>query len=133
MKAKLFITMLAAALAITPLMAQEGHPLVGSWHGNWGDQTKRTDLTVVMDWDGKTITGIVNPGFDQAPLENARLTPKGWIVQFEANIKDSSGRTIRCVANGNIDKLGSDRRTLSGTWVCGTTKGDFKLTRDRDY
>ena len=26
-----------------------------------------------------------------------------------------------------------DRRTLSGTWTAGTAKGDFKLTRDRDY
>ncbi len=32
-----------------------------------------------------------------------------------------------------LDKIGSDRRTLSGTWMAGTAKGDFKLTRDRDY
>jgi len=32
-----------------------------------------------------------------------------------------------------LDKIGSDRRTWSGTWTAGTTKGDFKLTRDRDY
>ena len=38
------------------LLFQEGHPLVGSWHGNWGsDEKNRSDFTVVMDWDGKTI------------------------------------------------------------------------------
>ena len=36
-------------------------------------------------------------------------------------------------ADGKIDRLGSDRRTLTGTWVCGAVKEDFKLTRDRDY
>jgi len=139
MRLKLTAGLLAAGLAIAPavmspaFLAQEGHPLVGSWHGNWGDQAKRTDLTVVMDWDGTKLTGIVNPGFDQAQMENAKLTPKGWVVHFEVTIKDAAGRPLRCVADGNIDKLGSDRRTLAGTWVCGTTRGDFKLTRDRDY
>jgi hypothetical protein len=117
-----------------PVLAQEGHPLAGSWHGNWGlNQTNRNDLTVVMDWDGKAVTGIVNPGFDQSALQNARLNPKDWTVHFEIDSKDNSGKPARCIADGKIDKLGSDRRTLTGTWNCGTAKGDFKLTRDRDY
>jgi hypothetical protein len=37
------------------------------------------------------------------------------------------------MVDGKIDKLGSDRRTLTGTFNCGERKGDFKLTRDRDY
>jgi hypothetical protein len=116
------------------IFAQEGHPLVGSWHGNWGpNQTTRTDLTVVMDWDGKTVTGIVNPGFDQMPLQNAKLNPSNWTVHFEVDSKDSAGKTMRCIVDGKLDKLGSDRRTLTGTWNCGTSKADFKLTRDRDY
>ena len=130
--------MKAAALAVLiiaiPVMAQEGHPLVGTWHGNWGpNQTTRNDLTVVMDWDGKEITGLVNPGFDQAALQNAKLFPKDWSVHFEIDSKDGSGKTVRCIVDGKIDKLGSDRRTLAGTWNCGNVKGDFKLTRDRDY
>ena len=33
----------AFALAVT-VRAQEGHPLVGSWHGNWGlNATERKD------------------------------------------------------------------------------------------
>ena len=118
---------------LTLAFAQEGHPLVGSWHGNWGrDANARQDLTLVMDWDGKQVTGLVNPGLDQMPLLNAKLTPKDWSVHFEVDQK-MNGRTVRCTADGKIDKLGSDRRTLTGTWTCGTDKGDFKLTRDRDY
>jgi hypothetical protein len=134
MQARAFYVSVAFLMFVTALLSQEGHPLVGTWHGNWGpDQSNRTDLTVVMDWDGKVISGLVNPGFDQAPLQNAKLNPKDWTVHFEIDSKDSSGKTVRCLVDGKIDKLGSDRRTLTGTWNCGAAKADFKLTRDRDY
>jgi hypothetical protein len=123
-----------ASLIAVPLLAQEGHPVVGTWHGNWGtSSTSRSDFTVVMDWDGKVISGVVNPGFESMVLQNAKLNPKDWTVHFEIDRKHSSGGTVHCVVDGKIDKLGSDRRTLTGTWTCGTEKGDFKLTRDRDY
>jgi hypothetical protein len=129
-----FCIVFSAALLALPLAAQEGHPLVGSWHGNWGpNATDRSDLTVVMDWDGTALTGLVNPGFDQSALQNAKLNPKDWTVHFEIDSKDKSGKAVRCLVDGKIDKLGSDRRTLAGSWNCGTTKADFKLTRDRDY
>jgi hypothetical protein len=114
--------------------AQEGHPLVGSWHGDRGTNAKvRTDLTLVVDYDGEKITGVVNPGFEGMELHNAKLNPKGWIVQFELDAKEASGKAVRCTVNGKIDRLGSDQRTLTGTWICGAVKQDFKLTRDRDY
>jgi hypothetical protein len=117
-----------------PAVAQEGHPLAGSWHGTMGpNATAQTDITLIMDWDGKTITGVVNPGFDQMTLQNAKLTPADWTVHFEIDSRDSAGRTVRCVVDGKIDKLGSDRRTLTGTWNCGNARADFELTRDRDY
>jgi hypothetical protein len=130
----LFISFVLACLFTAAAFAQEGHPLVGSWHGNWGTSaTDRTDFTVIMDWDGKIISGVVNPGFEQMPLQNAKLNPKDWTVHFEIDRKEKSGSTVRCLLDGKIDKLGSDRRTLAGTLSCGATKGDFKLTRDRDY
>jgi hypothetical protein len=132
MQARVLYAFLACLLMTMPLLSQEGHPLVGTWHGSWGmDETNRTDLTVVMDWDGKVITGIVNPGFDGLPIQNAKLNPKGWTVHFEVDWKQKT--TVRCLVDGKIDKLGSDRRTLTGTWNCGTAKANFKLTRDRDY
>src|SRR5688500_16119126 len=51
--------------------AQVGHPLVGSWHGDRGTSaTNRTDVTLIMDWDGKQLTGLVNPGFEHMALQN---------------------------------------------------------------
>jgi hypothetical protein len=125
---------LAALMIAAPVLAQEGHPLSGSWHGDMGpNKTTRTDITLVMDWDGKLITGIVNPGFEQMTLQNAKLNASNWTLHFEVDSKDSSGKPIRCMVDGKLDKIGSDRRTLTGTWNCGTAKADFQLTRDRDY
>ena len=113
--------------------AQEGHPLVGSWHGTHGPNAKtRTDITVVMDYDGQKITGVVNPGFEGMELQNPTLTPKGWLFRFEIDDKRAA-KPVRCVVEGKIDRLGSDQRTLTGTWVCGSVKHDFTLIRDRDY
>ena len=119
---------------VMPLRAQEGHPLVGSWHGDRGTTaSSRTDVTLIMDWDGTQLTGLVNPGFESMALQNAKLTPKGWTVHFEVEEKDKAGKAVRCMVDGKIDRLGSDQRTLTGTWVCGGVKQDFRLTRDRDY
>ena len=53
---------------------------------------QRTDITLVITWDGKNINGVVNPGFDGAKLQNATLEPKGWMVHFEADAKE--GRIV---------------------------------------
>jgi hypothetical protein len=135
---RLLYVVACLACAVT-VAAQEGHPLVGSWHGDWGMNAKeRTDLTLIVDYtpDGADVTGIVNPGFDQATVQTFQLTvPKvdDWHVKFEVELKDKAGKVTRYVADGKIDKLGSDRRTMTGSWTAGAAKGDFKLTRDRDY
>ena len=134
MKIVAFCILNAVFLLAPSLAAQEGHPLVGSWHGDRGTGPKnRTDVTLVMDWDGTQITGLVNPGFEGMPLQNAKLVPKDWSLHFDIESKDRAGKVVRCSVDGKIDRLGSDRRTLAGTWVCAGAKQDFTLTRDRDY
>lgn len=132
-----FLTVLFLAATAPGLRAQEGHPLVGSWHGDWGlpDSPDRRDLTVIMDWDGESVTGLVNPVTDRGELENARLDSSVWSVHFEVEMRGEDAETLRCVADGRIDKLGSDQRTLAGTWICGDgrIRAEFQLTRDRDY
>jgi hypothetical protein len=133
MQKSVVVAMVALLMAGGSAVAQEGHPLVGSWHGDRGTSpNNRTDVTVLMDWDGTRITGTVNPGFDAMPLQNATLNPKDWTLHFEIDSKES-GKVVRCNVDGKIDRLGSDQRTLAGTWVCGSVKQDFTLKRDRDY
>jgi len=139
MQCALHVWCFSACLVLTAVTsAQEGHPLVGSWHGDWGLGSGRQDLTVVIDYtpDGAGVSGIANPGYDHAPLQRVQLTipkPTEWTVTFEVELKDKTGKSTRYRAEGKLDKIGSDRRTLAGTWSSGAAKGDFKLIRDRDY
>jgi hypothetical protein len=122
---------LAACLAIAiPALAQEGHPLSGTWHGTWGpNATDRTDVTLVMNWDG-TLSGIVNPGLKSAKMQNASLDASNWGLHFEADLKDKSGATVHVVADGKIEDVTNPQRWIVGTWTQGSAKGDFKVTRD---
>src|SRR5688572_33501375 len=67
-----------AVMSSLQVSAQEGHPLKGTWYGDFGSTPAgpRRDLTVVMNWDGTSITGTVNPGKTAVPIKNATLTVK---------------------------------------------------------
>jgi hypothetical protein len=117
-------------LLALPLMAQEGHPLVGTWHGNWGANAKdRTDVTVVMNWDGKNVSGMINPGPDSLKLSGA-LDPSNWTVRLEGDGKDSTGKPVHVQIEGKIENLTNVRRSIVGAWTQGSTKADLKITRD---
>ena len=124
-----FVLVLCAALAL-PAAAQEGHPLSGTWSGDWGAAANaRTRVTLVMSWDGKAVTGTINPGPDAVALGRVTVDYAKWTVRIEAEGKDA-GKPARIVAEGRLDDLGSWHRTLTGTWTQGATKATFKLTRD---
>jgi hypothetical protein len=63
---------LVGVLAV-PAFAQEGHPIKGTWLGEWGAQ--KTPVFVVLDWNGREITGAINPGPNAALIKTAILTP----------------------------------------------------------
>ena len=125
------VCVIACAALSIGLAAQEGHPLAGTWSGDWGATAdKRTRITLVMTWDGKTIAGTINPGPEAMMLARVTVDYAKWTVRIEADGKDSSGKPVRVLADGRIDALGSWHRTLSGTWTQAGAKGTFKLTRD---
>jgi hypothetical protein len=115
---------------VIPVLAQEGHPLSGTWHGTWGpNPTDRTDVTLVMNWDG-TLSGIVNPGLRSAKMQKAALDASNWGLHFEADLKDKSGAMVHVVADGKIEDVTNVHRSIVGTWTQGSVKGDFKVIRD---
>ena len=125
--ASLLWSLLVGAIAI----AQEGHPLTGTWSGDWGPgAAKRTHITMVMAWDGKTVSGTINPGPDAVAVPNIVLDVTNWTIHFEADGRDASGTAVRIAAEGRVDDIAAAHRTISGTWRQGSAKGDFKLTRD---
>ena len=118
-------------LVVVPGIAQEGHPLTGTWSGDWGPTTTdRNHLTIVMNWDGKNVTGTINPGPDAVAIGGVQLDLASWTVRIEADAKDRSGNPVRVTAEGKLEDLGSAHRKIVGTWQQGTTKGDFRITRD---
>lgn len=123
--------LVAAIVALAVVAAaQEGHPLTGTWSGDWGPgAAQRTHITMVMSWDGKTISGTINPGPDQIPVSAIALDVTNWTVRFDADAKNASG-PVRISVEGRLDDIASAHRTITGTWRQGAAKGDFKITRD---
>ncbi len=147
---RLFV-LAAAVLAVTSsLVAQEGHPLTGTWYGDFGPtRAQRNDLTVVMKWDGTAVSGTVNPGPGVVPIKTARMdvklgtpgsrgqngqpgtppTPSTFLVHFEVDAKSKTGAVDHFVFDGTIENPVAGNRTIVGTWTCGNTRGDFRLRR----
>ena len=44
-----------------------------------------------MNWDGKNVTGLINPGPDAIPITSVFVDVSTWTVRIEADSKDSSG------------------------------------------
>ena len=133
MQARLFRLMTVFAfLAIAgSAFAQFGHPLKGTWSGDWGTgASNRTHVVLDLNWDGKNITGTINPGADGVALKTATLNPSTWMVHFEGDSKDKSGANAHVVVDGKVENIGAFNRIISGTWTQGSAKGDFKITRN---
>lgn len=130
-----------AALAIAyslPLLAQEGHPLKGSWIGQWeSNQTHGESVLVILDWDGQNIEGVINPGTDNIRIDQATLDPQDWTVRLEADAPASGNGSgngngngnVRYVIEGRIQNLELPSRSIVGTWQHDTASGDFTIQR----
>ena len=128
------LTVLALCLACLAgsgsVRAQEGHPLKGSWIGTWTpNKIHGNDVLLVLNWDGKSITGTINPGTDNMAVKNASLNPEGWIVHFEADAKDKAGNALTYVIDGKIENLPFANRSIVGTWKSQKENGAFKIGR----
>ena len=129
MRALIVLVALSVVCLGAPTIAQEGHPLKGSWLGTWGpSKLHSNDILIIMNWDGKTISGMINPGTDNIPIKNATLNPEGWQVHLEAETKDKTG-PITYVIDGKIEGLAFHNRSVTGTWKSQRGSGAFKITR----
>jgi hypothetical protein len=133
MMKRLMTVAVAAFLALGLLgttAAQEGHPLKGSWLGEWaGNSVHGDNILLILDWDGKAITGMINPGTDNMPLTRASLEPNGWVVRLEAEGKDKDGSAVRYVIEGKIENLELPNRSINGTWSSNKGRGAFTASR----
>ena len=105
----------------------------GSWSGERTAGAQQVRLLMNLDWDGKDVTGIINPGPNGATIRKVAIDsskPSAWIVRFEAERKDASGTLVPIVIDGTLENIGAYRRFITGTWTEAGTKGQFKLTRN---
>jgi hypothetical protein len=135
------LSIAALLLLGLPLIAQFGHPLKGSWSGEWwlkkGEENR---VLLDFDWDGKALSGMLNPGTDNAtlqklslqtpPVENVGKAMDPWVLHFEADVKDSSGKMVHYVVDGKLQNIGAYNKFITGTWTVGNQKGEFKVTRN---
>ena len=120
-----------ALLAAATASAQFGHPLKGTWSGDWGPtKDNQTHVVLEFNWDGKAITGNINPGPKAVPFQKAELAPATWMVHIEGTGKDAAGAAVRYVIDGKLENIGAYQRVLSGTWLQGTVKGTFRVVRN---
>jgi hypothetical protein len=117
-KKALFVVLTAGLFSTT--IAQEGHPIKGSWIGEWEGNASGDSLLMVMTWDGKDITGIINPGTDNLEIKTATLNPDDWSVHIEAGDYKLDGKFAR---------LELPNRSISGTWTGGGKSGAFEIVR----
>jgi hypothetical protein len=133
LRVRLWLVPVMGALVFSGIVsaAQYGHPLKGTWSGDWGpNKETRHRLLLELHWDGKAVTGTINPGPNAVPLRTAVLDPSTWSVRLEADGAGPNGTKILYLVEGKLENLGSYYRTLSGTWSQGTERGDFRVTRN---
>ena len=102
-----------------------GHPAKGSFIGEWGINAERQEnLLIVMDWDGTSITGTINPGPDGVPITNAELNPDDWTLRIEAGTG-----AMRIVLDGKFQNLTWAALSIVVIYARGDERGNFKISR----
>jgi hypothetical protein len=113
------------ASALFALSASAADPLSGTWSGDWGPSpSDRNPVTVELKWDGKALTGTVNPGPNGVELKKCSFDAKTGTVHMEADTKNRRGADVHYVIDGKLEK-----DMLSGSWNHDARKGDFKITK----
>jgi hypothetical protein len=79
---------------------------------------------VALKWDGKALSGTVNPDSDKIQIQKATFDSKTGVVHMEATAKGRDGAPLHYVIDGKLEN-----NTISGSWNHPARKGDFKITK----
>jgi hypothetical protein len=122
----IFTVCLLTYFAVLQMQAQKAtaDPLSGVWTGDWGTTPSlRNPVIVELKWDGKTLTGTVNPGPNAIRLQKTSFDAKTGAVHLEAELVSEKNK-IHYVIQGKVEN-----DTLIGSWKHDDRKGDFKIIR----
>jgi hypothetical protein len=130
--ATVVFVLVCLAIAI-PMVAQQrtgaADPLSGTWTGDWGPNAgDRNQVSVVLKWDGKALTGTVHsvsPARPDVALTKTSFTAATSAVHMEADSANArGGAPVHFIIVGTVAG-----NAMTGSWNHDATKGDFKLTK----
>jgi len=114
----------AGILLIRMHMPKAADPLSGAWTGDWGPTpTRRNSVIVDLKWDGRIVTGAVNPGPNAIRFTNTSFNVKTGTLHLELDAP-STGNKAHYIVNGVVED-----GTLIGTWKNDGSKGNFRLIK----
>jgi len=117
----------ALLVASSAAVAQEGFPLDGTWRGERKvEGGSPATVVFVLQWDGKQVTGVVNPGPKSLTVKEGHLDPEGWKVALVA--ESSTGQ--KATFEGTLEELGSYHRFVAGTWTEGGRSYSVRMVRE---
>jgi hypothetical protein len=118
------VGLLICAAGLTLQTRKAVDPLSGIWIGDWGPTpTLRNPVTVELKWDGRRLTGTVNPGPNAIRLQKTSFDTKTNVVHLEADVV-FLGQMVHDVIQGRVEN-----GMLIGSWHHDDKKGDFKIIR----
>ncbi len=121
--AGLLIGFALAVSSAAPAIAADA--VSGTWTGDWGPSAAdRNTVIVELKWDGKALSGSVNPGPNAIELQKCTFDARTGVIHMEADAKSRRGTEVHYVIDGKVEGA-----TMSGSWDHGSRKGDFKITR----
>jgi hypothetical protein len=120
------VACLALSIAVFGQAKKAADPLSGTWTGDWGPSAAdRNQVTVEFHFDGKALTGKVNPGPNEVALQKASFDPATSTIKMEAEAKNPrGGAMVRYMIEGKLAN-----NTMTGSWNHDNRKGDFKITK----
>jgi len=121
-------TVMALCLVLCVLIAGflfAANTISGTWKGEWGPNTfERTPLVAELKYDGKAVTGTIDPGSSPVTISKGTFNEKTGALHLEAEGRGRGNSKNHYVIDGKLDK-----GKITGTWKYEKGNGDFTIMR----
>jgi len=127
-----FVVLIAALFSGCAAKNNPADPaqLNGSWSGHWGPSSDRqTEVVLELKWDGKALTGTINPGLRAIELSEATFDPQTRMIHMELDYPIPGGGTDHYSTDHYVIDGKVEDKTMRGTWLRHNGSGDFTIVK----